>query len=104
MKKILILFVLALGFVNYANNKPVLEDSMIENTIVLKNNYELKTAILNNEVFLKQLVCTATVTYNGEVQATFSVPIVDPSFTAMACQLAGALACAYIQEHGGTCP
>ncbi len=98
MKQLFLLLVLFVGLTAFATNDV---NKISNETEVSQTEFNTGWDILINSsdnVIPPTPDCTATVTYNGEVVATFH------GWGASACQDAGNLACNYIESQGGQCP
>lgn len=92
--KFFFLFALTLSTVSFAKNDSIKEFSPF-------TNFEEKIGLsfLDIVANYQSYSCTATVTYNGQVRRTFTVPATSQANLAYACQLARALAEEYIQSQ-----
>lgn len=94
MKKIIVLFVLALGIMSFSSSTTVEKQDSSISLDQIENEFSIETDVLS-----KKWECTATVYYNGVAVASFTVTAVDDGFIGMACELALWQAQQYIAEH-----
>jgi hypothetical protein len=94
MKKILILFILAFGFMSFTSNESVTSQTSINEDLSVEN-FDFKLD------YIKDIACTATVTYNGEVRETFTFFASQSGGLANACTRARTAALMYILSQGG---
>jgi len=82
---------------SFSSSEVFTNNNGLYNDVIVKNfDVELDS--------VKDFACTATVTYNGEVRATFTVRASQVGSLSMACFMARLQAIQYIEEQGGTYP
>jgi hypothetical protein len=103
MKKILILFALTLGLTSFTVSDAVAKTDVIyENTSlgeVVSYNYSIDLNYEESTDDSTKYCCTATVTYNGAYQDSFTECSYTYEGLGLACMLANSQALQYISEH-----
>lgn len=94
MKQILLIMFLFCGLVSFNSNG---SDAIIEIEELTQELWEVESVTFVNADGVT--CCTATATYNGQPQRSFTC-----CWGAYSCDCAQAQACQYIQSQGGTCP